>query len=54
MTLSDSIDYICKAALSLGYTYAEFTAVRDDLEEILYKLEETDKEKLDLIIEKYL
>ena len=54
MTLTESIDYISKAARELGYSYAEFTSVRDDLEEILYKLEDTDKESLNKIIEVYL
>lgn len=54
MTLNDSVDYISKAARELGYSYSEFAAVRGDLEEILYKLEDTDVETLDKIITEYL
>lgn len=54
MTMNEAVAYIANAAKELGYSYAEFTAAMDDLKEILYSVEETDKETLDKFIKEHL
>lgn len=51
MTLTDSIKYIVDKALTAGYSEHQIEMLAFDLKEILYGLEETDRDTLDELYE---